>query len=93
MKVVMPRPPRPAELAGLHVPVLVIGAGQSRAHDVRRVIRRAQDRLPEVTTVTLAGASHHSIPTEDAGELLGQIEPFLAGAGGDVRAGARLSGR
>jgi pimeloyl-ACP methyl ester carboxylesterase len=93
MKIVMPRRPRPAQLAGLHVPVLVIGAGQSRAHDVRRITRRAQDRLPEVTTVTLAGASHHSIPTEDAGELLGHIEPFLSGAGGNVRADVRLSGR
>ena len=30
MKIVMPRRPRPAQLAGLHVPVLVVGAGQSR---------------------------------------------------------------
>jgi pimeloyl-ACP methyl ester carboxylesterase len=82
MKIVMPRSPRPAQLAGLRVPVLVIGAGRSRAHDVRRMTRRAQDCLPEVTTVTLACASHHSIPTEDAGELLGRIEPFLAPVAG-----------
>jgi hypothetical protein len=59
-----------------------MGAGRSPAHDVRRITRRAQDCLPEVATVTLADASHHSMLTEDAGELLGRIEPFLSPVAG-----------
>jgi pimeloyl-ACP methyl ester carboxylesterase len=77
MNIVMPRRPPPGQLARLRLPVLVIVAGQSRAHDPDRVARRAQDWLPEVTTVTLPQASHHSIPTGDAHELLRRIEPFL----------------
>jgi len=77
MNIVMPRRPPPGQLAGLRRAVLVIVAGQSRAHDPERVARHAQDCLPEVTTVRLPQASHHSIPTEDAHELLRHIAPFL----------------
>lgn len=76
-KIVLPRRPSRSELAGLKPPVLVIVAGQSRAHDPRRVARSARDRLPAASVVTLPQASHHSIPAGDAGELVAHIEPFL----------------
>lgn len=77
-KIVLPKRPRPAELARLRVPVLVVTAARSRAHDPRRIARRAQNLLPDATVVTLPRAAHHSIPTEDTGELHAAIEPFLA---------------
>ena len=78
-KIVMPRCPRPGQLAGLHVPALVIVAGRSRAHDACEIARRARARLPGVTTASVADATHHTIPAADVPELLGHIEPFLAG--------------
>jgi pimeloyl-ACP methyl ester carboxylesterase len=77
-RIVMPRLPRPNELARLGAPTLVVTAARSRAHDPGEIARRARDRLPDVATATLAGASHHSIPTEDAGEIVGCVEGFLA---------------
>ena len=77
-RIVMPRRPHRGELADLHAPVLVIVAGRSRAHDPARIARLARDRLPNVTSATLAQATHHSIPTEDAPEILRHIKPFLA---------------
>ncbi|MBO0770553.1 MAG: alpha/beta fold hydrolase [Actinobacteria bacterium] len=76
-RIVLPTRPSRGELAGLRPPVLVIVAGQSRAHDPRRIARRAHDRLPAASVVTLPQASHHSIPASDAGELLRHIKPFL----------------
>lgn len=78
-KIVMPRCPRPGQLAGLHVPALVIVAGRSRAHDACEIARRARARLPDVTTASVADATHHTIPAADVPELLSHIEPFLAG--------------
>jgi pimeloyl-ACP methyl ester carboxylesterase len=79
-RIVLPRPLRPGQLAGLHMPALVVAAARSRAHDPRRIIRRAQDRLPDVTTAILPDATHHSIPVADAPGLLHHIQPFLAGS-------------
>lgn len=76
-KIVMPRRPSRSELTGLQLPVLVILAGQSRAHDPRRIERRVRDRLPGASIVTLPQASHHSIPVNDADQILRHIEPFL----------------
>jgi pimeloyl-ACP methyl ester carboxylesterase len=86
LKIVLPAVPKPEELARLALPVLVVVASRSRAHDPVLVARRASARLPEVTVETLAGAAHHTIPTEDAGQLTGYIAGFLTsgtpGAGG-----------
>jgi pimeloyl-ACP methyl ester carboxylesterase len=68
----------PAELTRLALPVLVVVASRSRAHNPVLVARRASEQLPEVTVETLARATHHTIPTEDAGELTGHIAGFLA---------------
>jgi pimeloyl-ACP methyl ester carboxylesterase len=78
-QIVMPQLPRASELAALQVPVLILVAGASQAHDPRRMAERARGRLPGATVVTVPGATHHTIPTEDAGQLLRHIEPFLAG--------------
>jgi pimeloyl-ACP methyl ester carboxylesterase len=80
MKIVIPGVPPPSQLADLHLPVLVLIAGRSRAHDPRLIARRARDRLPAATIATLPRATHHTIPVEDADQILGHIEPFLASA-------------
>lgn len=77
-RVVPDCPPRADRLRGLPVPVQVLLAGQSRAHDVRAVAAAATERLPHVTVDVLAGATHHSLPIEPAGELAGRLTGFLA---------------
>ncbi|HEY6479674.1 MAG TPA: alpha/beta hydrolase [Streptosporangiaceae bacterium] len=77
-RIVLPSVPKPAELAALPMPVLVLVAGGSRAHDPARVAARARQRLPGVSVRTLAQAAHHTIPTEDAAEIAGCIAGFLS---------------
>jgi pimeloyl-ACP methyl ester carboxylesterase len=77
--IVLPKRPSRAELAALDLPVLVVVAGRSRAHDPARIAARAEQWLPDVTVRTVAPAAHHSIPTEDAAELIGYLAEFLAG--------------
>ena len=76
--IVLPAVPKPEELAGLAMPVLVVVAGRSRAHDPARIAARARQRLPEGTVETLPQATHHTIPTQDADELTAAIAGFLA---------------
>ena len=76
--IVLPAVPKPEELGGLAMPVLVAVAGRSRAHDPAQIGARARQRLPEVTIETLPQATHHTIPTQDAGELTAAIAGFLA---------------
>jgi hypothetical protein len=71
--IVAPRRLRPGELAGL--PVLVIIAAASRAHDPGRVARTARELLPGARLATLGQASHHTIPVRDTAEIAG----YLAG--------------
>jgi pimeloyl-ACP methyl ester carboxylesterase len=82
-QIVLPRPPRPSELAGLTVPILVVAAGRSRSHDSTRLLRRVQRLLPNARTVTLPAATHHTIPTEDAADLADLISDFLVASGAD----------
>jgi pimeloyl-ACP methyl ester carboxylesterase len=77
-KIVLPRRPHRRELAGLNVKVLVIAAGQSRAHNPVKILRRTRDRFPDVTTATIPQATHHTMPTQDVPELLDHLGPFLA---------------
>ena len=69
------RPPR-RQLAGLPVPVLVVVAGGSRAHDPVRVARRAA-ALPGATVVRMPTATHHTLPVLDAPEVAAVLEPHL----------------
>jgi pimeloyl-ACP methyl ester carboxylesterase len=64
----------------LAMSALVVVAARSRAHDSAQITSRAREWLPRVTVETLAQATHHTIPTEDADELTGYIESFLARA-------------
>ncbi|MEV0238468.1 alpha/beta fold hydrolase [Streptomyces sp. NPDC050674] len=77
-KVVAMRRPAARELAGCAVPALVVLAGQSRAHDPRRAATAARRLLPGARVVTLPGASHHSLPTEQPAELNRLLTEFLA---------------
>lgn len=70
--------PAPGALRGLRVPVLLLLAERGKAHDIRRVGRRAGELLPDVRTQVLPDATHHSLPLgapPGTGEL---IAGFLA---------------
>lgn len=75
-KIVMPRQPKAAQLETLTVPTLLLLAEKSRAHDIHRAAENAQRRLPQVVTSVLPGATHHSIPTENAAQLNRQLQDF-----------------
>ncbi|MEV5434683.1 alpha/beta hydrolase [Streptomyces sp. NPDC052682] len=76
-KVVVMRRPRARDLRTCAVPVLVVLAERSRAHDVRRVAAGARRLLPDPGIVTLPGASHHSLPAERPAELNRLLADFL----------------
>src|SRR4051812_25620029 len=61
-KAVVGKRPRPRQLRSSTIPTLVLLAGDSRAHDIRRVEAAARLHLPHVETAVLPGLSHHSIP-------------------------------
>ncbi|MFE3943676.1 alpha/beta fold hydrolase [Streptomyces sp. NPDC059118] len=71
--------PAPGALRGLDVPTLLLLAGRGRAHDPARVAATANRLLPRVTTATIPGATHHTLPLHGptAGELNRGIEEFL----------------
>lgn len=73
---VVPARPRAAELRRLTVPVLVLAAELSRQHDVAR-LRAGARQLPDVRLRTLAGVSHHQVPTENPDELAAVLLEFL----------------
>jgi pimeloyl-ACP methyl ester carboxylesterase len=78
--VVLPRPFDPTRLGCLEAPTLVVVAGRSRAHHPARLAERANRALPRAGVVTLASATHHTLPTEDAHELSRVIDDFVGGA-------------
>jgi pimeloyl-ACP methyl ester carboxylesterase len=57
------RRPDAARLGALTVPTLVVAAGDGRAQDPRQVARGAARTMPRAAVVTLAGATHHTLPT------------------------------
>ncbi len=69
--------PDPSELTGCQVPTLVLLAGASRAHDLRRVEAGAR-LLPRASIQLLAGVSHHGIPFVGASEINRAVGGFLA---------------
>ncbi|MFI9048470.1 alpha/beta fold hydrolase [Streptomyces sp. NPDC053427] len=71
------RRPRPGQLRGSTVPTLVLLAGDSRAHDSRRVEAAARRHLPHAETAVLPGLSHHGIPFDHAAALDRTILEFL----------------
>ncbi|AJT69037.1 hypothetical protein T261_7439 [Streptomyces lydicus] len=76
-KPVVGRRPRPRQLRDSTVPTLVLLAGDSRAHDIRRVEAAALRHLPHAATAVLPGLSHHGIPFVQAATLPRMILEFL----------------
>ncbi|MFD8547664.1 alpha/beta fold hydrolase [Streptomyces sp. NPDC059649] len=81
-KVVTGRRPDLAGPAAAGLPALVVLAGRSRAHDLRRVAAGAARALPGARIETVAGAAHHSLPENADGELARRVLSFLAAAPG-----------
>ncbi|WP_328418344.1 hypothetical protein OG542_37085 [Streptomyces violaceus] len=52
-------------------------AGDSRAHDIRRVEAAARLHLPHVETAVLPGLSHHSVPFARAVAINSMLLDFL----------------
>ncbi|MGW3818404.1 alpha/beta fold hydrolase [Streptomyces sp. NPDC005046] len=77
-KVVAMRRPKPEDLTACAVPALVLLAGRSRAHNVRRVAAEARRLMPGATVALLPNASHHSLPTEQPAVLNHVLTQFLS---------------
>jgi pimeloyl-ACP methyl ester carboxylesterase len=75
--IVAPRCPSPNDLAHLNVPTLVIAAGRSQAHHPAKMLRRVGERLPGASQAVVPGATHHTLPTEDADQVVAAIQTFL----------------
>ncbi|MFE3650605.1 alpha/beta fold hydrolase [Streptomyces sp. NPDC059152] len=73
--------PRPAvaRLGSAAPPALVLLAGRSRAHDLRRVAETAGRTLPGARIATLPGAGHHALPELRSAELDRLLVEFLTG--------------
>ncbi len=64
--------PNKAVLAQLQVPVLVVVAGRSRVHQVKRVATRS-GRMPRVRVEIVDGASHYGLPMTHADQVAALI--------------------
>jgi len=76
-RVVTGKRPRPGQLNELTAPTLVLLAGDSRAHRIRRVAAAARQHLPHVETAVMPGVSHHGMPVARAAALDAMILGFL----------------
>jgi pimeloyl-ACP methyl ester carboxylesterase len=74
---VAPKVPKPECLRALVVPTLVLLAEHTRTHDIRRVEALARELVPDVTVAVLPGATHHTLPTEDAPVTAAALRSFL----------------
>lgn len=79
VKLGMPRRPAAREIAGFHVPTLVVVAGRSRQNNSRRLTRAAR-RLPDVRVLTLRDATHFTLPQEYPHEINAAIAELLRSA-------------
>ncbi|WP_460307278.1 alpha/beta fold hydrolase [Actinocorallia aurea] len=78
VKVITGGRPDPAILRASPVPVLVLLAGNSRAHRVGRVETAARRALPRARVEVLPGLSHHGMPFHGAAATDRAILRFLA---------------
>jgi pimeloyl-ACP methyl ester carboxylesterase len=76
-KIVVGKRPRPRQLRSSTIPTLVLLAGDSRAHHIRRVEAAARLHLPHVETAVLPGLSHHSVPFARAAAINRMLLDFL----------------
>jgi hypothetical protein len=60
------------------MPVLVVVAARSRAHDPARLADRARATLSDVTIVTMPNVAHHALPYTGARELARHLAGLLA---------------
>ncbi len=77
-RVVLPRRPPATALRAMRIPVLLVLAELSRAHDIQRIGSNAGRLVSDLTTVVLPGASHHSLPATSPGPLNERLADFLA---------------
>lgn len=68
-RIVVGRPPKAEDLKALTLPVLLVLAGRSKAHDVARVERRARMTIANLTVRTLPNATHFTLPALHAADL------------------------
>jgi pimeloyl-ACP methyl ester carboxylesterase len=68
---VLPRRPSVPVLRGLRVPTLIVLAGRSRAHDVRRVADRVRRTVPDARVHVVPDATHYTLPLRPIPELAG----------------------
>jgi pimeloyl-ACP methyl ester carboxylesterase len=76
-KLLMPKRPTPQQLRGLTVRTLVLLGERSKAHDPRHIASIARQQLPDVETAVIPGATHHTMPLYEPGELNRQLSTFL----------------
>ncbi|GAA2616612.1 hypothetical protein GCM10010304_82740 [Streptomyces roseoviolaceus] len=76
-KVVVGKRPMSRQLRSSTIPTLVLLAGDSRAHHIRRVETAARLHLPHVETAVLPGLSHHSVPFARAAAINSMLLDFL----------------
>lgn len=68
-----PTIPPTAKLRQLQVPVCVLLAERSRAHNTTKLDRDVRTRLPRAAVNTLPKVSHHAIPTEHPEQLAAHL--------------------
>jgi pimeloyl-ACP methyl ester carboxylesterase len=73
-KLVLPKRPKPADLRRLDLPVTLVLAKRSRAHQPERIRAVAEACLGQLDVVELAHATHHSIPTEHPDEIAAIVD-------------------
>jgi hypothetical protein len=69
--------PRAQELKELAVPTLLLLAGESTAHDIRKVRTPARATLPQVRTEVVPGGGHHALPAACPPETGALFDAFL----------------
>ena len=77
-KIIMPRRPDPEALRASTTPTLIVLAGQTKVHDLRKVAANAASLLPGATISTLPDASHHTLPSVTPEPLNTLLQEFLA---------------
>lgn len=77
-RLLMSRRPSAERLVAVTAPTLVLLAGRSRVHDVARVADGARASLADSRVVTLAEATHHTMPTEDADQIGAELASHVA---------------
>ncbi|MBA3523591.1 MAG: alpha/beta fold hydrolase [Geodermatophilaceae bacterium] len=77
-RIVVPRRPKPEQLAGLAAPTLVLSAMAGRALDPGR-LAAGFAAVPAATVQEVPGASHHGMPLRSAAEVASRTTEFLGG--------------